>query len=231
MRLSPKFTPRHPLSLWVLMGMAVVCATACSPRYSIHEVRSPGFEAGPEAYRYEDSTLVVAYDFWSFAGEPYVSFYNDSDDTLELDLRVSRVSGEWGTEPLASLLGGGRAGLPRLAANYPQLAFRADGGALLLLPRRWHSFYGVPQHTRNSFGGKGRVNRNVYDYTIISAAGARTYTHVFTDRVRTRMWGRAFRHFEGGAVPGNVYYLDRGPQRGLLAVEVLTALSGVVVLL
>ncbi len=223
-------TLRQSTALLVAV-LAIGLLPSCAARYSIHEVRASGFEVQRDAYVSEDSTLVVSYDFWGVDGVPYISFYNASRDTLELDLRTSTVDGGWSRQSLGRVLGGGTSGYSDLVYNYPGMRFSPGGNSLYLLPGQWHSFYGMAQHPGAPYGGRRRTGRSVYDYEVYSGSERLTYTHVFTDRLQERMSRRVFKRYGDATAAGNVYYCDRGPQRGLLAMEILTAVLNVAIFL
>ncbi len=217
--------------MWSLLVAVLGSATACSPRYSIHEVRATNFTPEPDAYVFEDSALVIAYDFWSFGGEPYVSFLNQTDDTLLLDLSASEVDAGFGRETLARLMGGGTAYALDIAYNYPELRLTPDGRAVMLFPRRWHSVYGMAQMPQRRYGGHHKPNRSVYTLEVYSRTERRTYTHVFVDELTERMSRKTFERFERTGAGGNAYYFDRGPRRTRAGMTVVLTIINLIAFL
>lgn len=207
-----------------------VVVGGCSPRYSIHEVSGRDFEVEGDAYVFEDGTLTVAYDFWSADGVPYISFFNASPDTLTLDLHASSVSAGWGRETLARLMGSGSGAYRDLVFNYPDLLYTAAGNAVKLPPAEWQSIYGMAQHPGQGSSKRSRSDPSVYVFELSSGGAQQTYTHTFADRLAERMNRREFTRYAEATAAGNVYYRDRGPQRGLVAMEILTLMLNVAII-
>ena len=220
-----------PPTLIVALATALLTG-ACAPAYSLHEVSAPGFALEDEALTHAEAGLTFAYDFWGPEGVPFVAIRNDTDDTLRLDLRASRVSAAAGDFTLAEVLAGGPGEARLIRESYPDLAVERRPLALVVTPGRWTEFYGVPQVRPQRYGGNGRREEAAYTFRVVDGAGATaTVTHVFRDRVTARLRRRAFLAASAASPRPNLYYLDRNPQRQQAAIEVMTGLSGVVWLL
>lgn len=206
---------------------------SCSPRYSLHEVSASGFEVEGEAFVATEEGLTFAYDFWGAEGAPFVSIYNETADTILLELEGSTVRAS-GTRALTlgEVLAGESRSVVEISLNYPTLLLCYRPPALVLAPGRWSEFYGVPQVSRAFYGGNGQRSECVYAYRLLDAAGApATVTHVFSDRVYARLRRHAFEDERAGVPRPNVYFLDRAPQRARIATEVVVALGNVMWLL
>ncbi len=224
----PAHLPRSILHLLVYAALATLGLSACSPRYSIHEVRATGFENVGDGYLRSDSLLTVAYDFWSPNGVPYVSLYNESTESLELDLQLSTVDGSWGRETLS-----------RVLQDQGAVGFRQN--TLVLLPQQWTSFYGVPQQAQQSFGTNYRQsNRTVYFFQCFQPdyptdLYARIYRPPHRSHGGTSLQALRRRHGGGQCIlcgprtatwapgaPGTQLDIERGP---LLVAPRLSALT------
>ena len=207
---------------------------SCSPRYSLHEVEQERSEGGVgEAFVAAEEGLTFAYDFWGAEGAPFVAIYNETADTLLLELEGTtiRASGARALT-LGEVLAGESRSIVEIPLNYPSLLLSYRPPALVLAPGRWSEFYGVPQVSRAFYGGNGQRSECVYDYRVLDAAGApRAVTHVFSDRVYARLRRRAFEDERAGVPQPNVYFLDRGPQRARIMGEAAIVLSNAIWLL
>ena len=133
--------------LAVLLFGVLVGGSACSPRYSIHQLEGSGFTVDGDAWVAPDSTLLVSYDFWANGGQPFMALLNPQPDTVYIDLNASTITtAPFGRVSLGEALGGGpRATRRDIIDNYPELALQGLGRELelVLLPEVWVSFYGI----------------------------------------------------------------------------------------
>ena len=212
--------------------VALAALASCSPRYSLHEVVAPGFAVEEEAYVRSEAGLTFAYDFWGSEGVPFVAVYNETADTLHVDLARSTVRTHAGEFSLAEVLSGGFGGARAVQEAYPRLVVRRRPLSLALLPGQWSEFYGVPQVDGPSFvgyGGNRRRSSSSYAYEVVDATGERrTVSHDFDDYVTERLRRRGFETATRSTPRPNLYYLDRDPHRIANALEFGTGLVNLV---
>lgn len=218
----------RPAYATLLICAVAAAVTSCAPRYSLHEVTASAFELEEEAYVTSEAGLTFAYDFWGPEGVPFVALYNETADTLFVDLVASRVSAAAGEFVLGEVLAGGPANARDIAFAYPRLRLRRRPLLLVLPPAEWTEFYGVPQVSGTMYGGNGRREVSTYRYVVTEGPGAgRAVSHVFADAVTERLRRRDFDARSAAGPRPNLYYLDRGPRRERAATELAIGLTNV----
>ena len=209
-----------PTRYGLVLAAVVALLSACSPRYTVYELTCDGFTVDEDAWLAPDTSLVVAYDFWSIDGQPFVSVLNPDRDTAWLDLARSTVTTEeFGRVTLLDVLGGGPGSQRRdVRAAYPELTL-TEGELepqLLLLPETWVSFYGLAatdEGARAWSSGK-RESAGVATEYVWTRKGASVRTrHEFGTKPVERLRRREYRHYGATLAAPDRFYVDRGPAR------------------
>lgn len=217
-------------------------AAACSPRYSVFRVDTPGtsqlVEGLPTRF---DSLVEVGLDFWSPGGAPYVTLRNHSDEPLLLDLydsgmRLHERRAGWELLSFATYLGGD-APTAGLRTHYPELpTVRRDGKLYLeIAPGEWQGLEGPPLVlSPNPNGGDrnaiGDPPRHIASLVLTLRSGADTSSHRIVQGaygiLEDHLFKQELAEFEQGRTDlGRYYFLDRHVDRDEMLQALLVAAS------
>ena len=194
--------------------------SGCAPRYGIHTLAAPGFEVDGDAYVAPDTAIVVAYDFWAPAGQPFVSLLNTRGDTAYLDLVRSSIRTEaFGQVSLLDALGGGPDSRRRdVRRDYPELPLTFDERSpeLVLAPETWVSFFGIDCASEpGGFGAGGarEGDRFTVDYVWRRGGVEERSRHSFQVVASEPLRAREYRRYGASRARPNRFFVDRGPAR------------------
>lgn len=203
----------------LLVGVMVFSA-GCSPRYTVYKVSGDGFQIDKDAWVAPDTALLVAYDFWSLEGQPFVSMLNPGWDTAYVDLvRSTVLTDAFGRVSLLDVLGGGPGSRRRdVRAAYPDLRLSESEREpqLLLLPENWVSFYGLATSTSTAIDWHSRRGEEAaltMEYVWTQAGVSRINQHQFGVTALERLRKRDYRRYGATLAGPDRYFVDRGPAR------------------
>jgi len=208
----------------------LIAVGGCAPRFAVYEASSPRVEAAAvDQLIYADSTVSIAYEFWSPGGAPWVTMRNETNNSLLLDLNESEIV--LGRERVRFATSGMLApdGLD-FRDRFSQAELRRDGATTYaVLPKgEWVGFE-LPPMALGRCPGRKSMHCAAIRYAFSQGVSQRfSVNHTFEAIGTTRLKKKELDGYASREASDAEYFVDKRPsseQLGIqIAMEVASAL-------